>query len=148
MTFIGSAGHGVDALRERAAELGAADHVTFHGFISDQRRIDEILRQCDIGVAIYLDDPNAPMIYGDPAKVKRYLAAGLAVITSAVAVIAPEIEQFQAGRVVTNNKDEFCRAVRELAENPQKLAQFRKNALPLARKYLDAEILKDVWDDL
>lgn len=82
-----TAGHPgyVDALRQRARELGVADRLTFTGTIPTR---DELMRQCrtcDVGLALLPSestDLNERAMVGASNKAFDYLACGLALLVS------------------------------------------------------------------
>lgn len=100
-----------------------------------------------MGVALYRNHPYAPIYYGDSAKIKKYLAAGLAVVTTRAPYVADKIVEYRAGRVAGETLDEFCEAIEGMLKSPEHLLQCRKNALALARSYEDSAIMSDVWMD-
>jgi glycosyltransferase involved in cell wall biosynthesis len=145
--FIGGGGSEVEELQRLTSKLGIAKHVTFYGFITDQQKIDQLLRECSVGVALYRNHPYAPIYYGDSAKIKKYLAAGLAVVTTRAPYVAEKILEYRAGCVSGETLDEFCAAIEGMLTSPDHLLQCRKNALALARSYKDSVIMSDVWRD-
>jgi len=147
LRFIGGSGAEVEELRHLADRLGVADSVTFYGFITDQQKIERLLRECSIGVALYRNHPYAPIYYGDAAKIKKYFAAGLAVVTTGAPFVSEKILEYRAGCVTGETVDEFCAAMGELLKSPEHLLQCRKNALALARSYVDSVVMSDVWRD-
>ena len=66
-----------DKLKRRAAKLGLAGRVRFHGFL-DSDALKRLLADCDVGVIPMSDDSWV----GLPNKLADYLAAGLSVVSS------------------------------------------------------------------
>ena len=129
------AGTGPEQLRlERMAdELGVAEQVCFHGAVAPEE-IPEILTRFDVAVAPY-PAPQTEGHYFSPLKVYEYLAAGVAVVASAVGEL-PELlsgqssnaldsrgEKISAGQrgmlVPAGDEAALANALDQLASRPQ-----------------------------
>jgi glycosyltransferase involved in cell wall biosynthesis len=119
----------------------------FHGLLSEdnkkeEQKIQRILSQCDIGIAMYKPEKSNVSYYGDPAKIKRYLGSGLPVITTNVFVFSKDIEKQKAGVVVRyGNAKEFLRGIGKIKSN---YAIYRRNVIQLAKKYAYQTIYRDL----
>ncbi len=122
-------------LRERAIELGIAGEVRFHGFVADHREVERILASCSLGIAPYVDDRRSFTRYADPGKLKAYLAAGLPIVTTAVAPNVGEIADAGAAVVVADEPAALADAVELLMEDPVEWARRHAAALELRRRY-------------
>ena len=71
-------------------------------FFSDQK-LNEISKECQVGIALYNIDKYNVTYYTDPGKVKTYTELGLPVIMSNTSSIVPYILKFKAGEVVERN---------------------------------------------
>lgn len=98
-------------------------------FFSD-KELEEISKQCQVGVAVYDIDPTNATYYTDPGKVKTYASLDLPIIMSDVSGIAPYIKKFGAGRVINKNNEELVNALIDIKKNYKKylegLAKFNK----------------------
>lgn len=132
LEFVG-AGPEQQRLERMAQELGIAGQVTFHGAVPPQD-IPEILTRFDVAVAPY-PKPEREGHYFSPLKVYEYLAAGVAVVASAVGEL-PELlsgkggnalerpaEKISAGQrgflVPPGDEDALANALDQLASRPQ-----------------------------
>jgi len=122
-------------LKALAAELGLAADVRFHGFVPDHRDVERILATCSIGAAPYVDDPASFTRYADPGKLKAYLAAGLPVVTTAVAPNVGELAGAGAAVVVDDDPGELARALEALLEDEEEWRRRRTAALSLRDRF-------------
>jgi len=105
---------------------------TFYGYLEGDS-FNEVLRNCKIGIATYTSEASNVSKYGDPGKIKRYLALGIPIITTNVIEIADEIEKSGAGVIIEyNNQEELINAVKKIM---QKHALYSKNAYALSQKF-------------
>ena len=68
------------SLREKAAALGLAGRVVFHGFVESHCDVESILATATVAVAPYVVSDTNFTRFADPGKLKAYLAAGLPVV--------------------------------------------------------------------
>ena len=68
-------------LRDDVDKRGLTKHFRFLGYVKDNSEIIDIISSCAIGVAPYMPGQGEFSTYGDPGKVKLYLACGLPVDT-------------------------------------------------------------------
>lgn len=132
LEFAG-AGPEQQRLEELAEELGITQQVIFHGAVAPQD-IPAILTRFDVAVSPY-PKPEAAGHYFSPLKVYEYLAAGVAVVASAVGEL-PELlsgdagnrlgessERISAGQrgllVPPGDEDALANALDQLAARPQ-----------------------------
>lgn len=116
---------------------------TFHGYLEGES-FNDVLKKCTIGVATYLPDSSNVSHFGDPGKVKRYLALGMPVIITDVFEFAKEIEKNKAGVIIKSGKsDEFANALKEIMDNH---SMYSSNALNLAKKYYYKKIYPEMFD--
>lgn len=105
------AGDGAEmaALRELAASLGVADRVTFHGFLDESGVIGLLARTHTLVL------PSTEEVYGFTA-LEAYVA-GLQVVVSAAAGIAPNLRDRKGTWVVEPTVDGVARALAEARED-------------------------------
>jgi glycosyltransferase involved in cell wall biosynthesis len=113
-------GHYVQELRRLSRENHTEGHVLFHGYLSDERAA-EILLRCRAGVAPYLEGPvSSEMRYLDSSKVKYYAYYGVpTVLANTVPKSARLINDFRAGFVVEPEAAAFADAVARLLTNDE-----------------------------
>lgn len=95
-------------------------------FFSDQE-LDEVSKECFIGVAPYTTEKTNASYYADPGKVKVYAEMGLPVIMSKTTSIAPYIKKFQAGEIIKRDVKSFYQAVEKIKHNYQFYLKGLKN---------------------
>ncbi len=83
-------------------------------FFDDE--LNELSKECFVGVALYAIDNTSTIYYADPGKIKAYTEMGLPVIMSRTSSIAPYIEKFNAGKVIERNVASFERAIKTIHE--------------------------------
>lgn len=88
-------------------------------FFSDVE-LTEISKSCQVGIAVYDITPTSATYYTDPGKVKTYAALGLPIIMTNVSAIAPYIEEFGSGILITQNIEELGSALLSMRKNYQK----------------------------
>ena len=131
------------SLRELAQSKGLNSSVEFLGYVADRSRVLSVLAECDIGLAPYVPDPNEASYYGDPGKVKDYLACGLPVIMTRVPSFSREVENAGAGILINYDRHELVTAVSKLLKDKDFPKMCRMNALRLASQYDPSKIFDD-----
>jgi len=142
LDIIGS-GPDEDYFKERAKSCPIK--INFHGFLSDENKVDAIISKCDIGLAAYVHEKSNVSYYGDPSKIKRYLSRGLPVITTNVFEFSKEISLTKAGIIIEDLPKNFIHALETITKN---YAKFSQNALNLAKKYNYRKIYPTLFADL
>jgi glycosyltransferase involved in cell wall biosynthesis len=106
-----------ESLRERVAEAGLGEQVSFTGAVTPEQ-IPHLLRDCDLAVAPY-PAVAADDSYFSPLKVYEYLAAGLPVVASAIGQLPAILGGSQAGVLVEpSDPRALARVLDELAAAP------------------------------
>lgn len=122
-------------LHHKIKELRIEKNVTLEGYIKDNRKVDNILATCHVGVAPYRLFKESMKHYGDPGKIKTYLGAGLPIVMTNISPIAHVIRAHQAGFVVNDTVKDFSSALITLLSHRTVYEQARKNAISLAKRY-------------
>lgn len=126
-------------LVQQAKELGIEKYVRFTGYIEKHEDIEKILVRCALAVVMYTnrdDKGNLNFIhFGDPGKIKSYLASGLPIIMNDFPFNARQLEQSECAVVVDNTPESIARAVVELLNDEQKLQRYREQAVKTARQF-------------
>ena len=141
-----------ESAQRRVEEAGLSLCVVFHGFVDDEKKIDEIYKRSLVGMALYHPELSSFTKLSDPGKIKDYLSAGLPVITTNVFPFSKEIAESGAGVVVSYEKDSVVDALKRIL-NPHTAVAFRESAIKLATRYLwdlvldrTMEQTNKVWD--
>lgn len=96
---------------------GIKDQIYFpNKFFSDEE-LNEISKECQVGIALYDIDKSNATYYTDPGKVKAYTELGLPVIMSNISSVAPYILKFKAGEVVNRNSESIKSAITKVRKN-------------------------------
>jgi glycosyltransferase involved in cell wall biosynthesis len=121
-------------LKKLVRKLKVTSHVNFLGFIEDSVTMDERIEYAALGMATYI--PGEGFVgYGEPGKVKRYLASGVPVIMTDVSPIAHDIVKSRCGFVVPYNSKKLANSVIAFFKKPDIMMEYRKNARRFAKKY-------------
>lgn len=122
-------------LRKQAKRLGITNRVKFTGWIKDRSKIDAVMADSAVAIAMYQkydEKGNISFTYfADPTKVKDYLSAGLPVILTDVAHNAHEIERRGCGKVIKLDGKDIAQAVVSMMRDEKALKKSRTSA----RKY-------------
>lgn len=129
-------------LKKRVAHLGLGGVVEFKGFIKDDKKMQEMLAKCGVGVAPYLEDKNSFTYYSTAGKPVLYLACGLPVIITNVPSIAREIHKRKAGIAISYKKDQFINAVFTILSSKQKYNGYKNNAISFGEELDWSEIFE------
>ncbi len=138
-----------DSLRDSCRRNEIEEAVHFVGHVSDRRRLLRIISECKIGVAPYLPgDLVAMNLFGDPGKVKLYLACGLPIIMTSGPELASEVDKHQAGIIIDYDKKAFVGAAVKLLTNEEFFVKCQKNAESLASSYSCEKIFAEAFRHL
>lgn len=96
---------------------GIEEQVYFPNRFFFDGELNEISKECFVGIALYSIDSTSTIYYADPGKVKAYTEMGLPVIMTKTSSIAPYIEKFKAGEVIDRDVTSLERAVKNIQGN-------------------------------
>lgn len=120
-------------LERLAHDLGVAERVTFHGYISDEQDMLDLLQSASIGLAPYLDQDDSFTRYADPGKLKAYLAAGLPSVVTRVPPTAQDLADAGCAVVVEATEEGVSAGLRSLLlEDDYTRLERRKRARGMA----------------
>jgi len=128
----------IEELKIKTKEFHIKKHVTFFGYVSDHRKIEDTLSTCAAGIALYdiKDGENISFSYfGNPTKIKSYLCAGLPVFLTDVPFNAREIEQNGCGKIISNDPHALALTVISVMGEENKLRNLRKNVLTYRKSF-------------
>jgi glycosyltransferase involved in cell wall biosynthesis len=146
LVIIGG-GAAEEAFKKMAADNGSGRAITFAGHISDQSEIEKILSRSAVGLAPYTPDPDGYINFGDPLKVKQYLACGLPVILTGAPRVAEEVAARQAGLIIDYSAVDLAAAVERILKDPARYAEFRANAISMGSDYSFSAIFDRAFAD-
>ncbi len=125
-------------LKDLTEKLKIQKYVEFKGWIKDRKIIDTTLGESAAAIVVYVPEKEKIhnfSYYGDPIKIKEYLASGLPVILTDVPHNAKEIERRKCGIVVNYEKEDIASAVIRILSDEKELKNYRNNALAYAKEY-------------
>lgn len=125
-------------LRKQVEKLNIKKYVEFKGWIEDREVIDTTLGESAIAIVTYVPEKEKLRnfsYYGDPIKIKEYLASGLPIILTDVSHNAKEIHEERCGILVNYDKKDIENAIISLLNNEEKLKEYRKNAFEYAKGF-------------
>lgn len=127
-------------LRKIVRDTGMEDNFSFHGHLAKQES-DEILRSCDVGIALYKQRENGAYKYADQGKVKSYLGLGLPVIANNDISLSEDIEKFGLGFCIGSNEKEIHGLLEKIFLKPEIISSKRENVLAYARSHTYKKII-------
>lgn len=140
-------GHGPfsDELKQMVSEKGLNNYFTFFGFIKEEEKALEILRQCAVGVALWSDSvENKNIMCADPGKTKLYALCGLPIIVTRCSV-SDEIKDKGAGIVVDYNVASLRDGIDYIMEDEKRLKKIRNNSFNLGGAYISDNIFNNAF---
>jgi glycosyltransferase involved in cell wall biosynthesis len=105
--------------------------------------VDALIGQGGIGIATYVPDPSNVSYWGDPSKIKRYISAGIPVITTDVFEFSKEILKTKAGIVIAYTRKEFVEAVKTIIHH---YTSYQQNAVKLSNTHRYEMIYKKMFE--
>lgn len=126
------------SLKKLTEKLKIQRYVKFKGWIKDRKIIDSTLGESAAAIVLYVPEKEKLRnfsYYGDPIKIKEYLASGLPVILTNVPHNAREIERRRCGMVVEYKKEDISNAIITILKNEKRLKEYRENAVEYAKEF-------------
>lgn len=133
--IIGGGGKGFeDEYLKKLAKKNKIDkNVIFHGFISDVKKISDMIKHYQIAIAPYKNISGSIRLYGDATKIRLYLAAGLPIITTHVPPLGKIAEKKGAAMVTNDTAKDLGEAINALFNNKKKYVSMSENAMKFAK---------------
>jgi len=103
--------------QEVIKRYGIVNRVYFPNRFFFDDELNELSKECFVGVALYTIDNTSTIYYADPGKIKAYTEMGLPVIMSKTSSIAPYIKKFKAGEVIDRNAKSLYSAILKIKSN-------------------------------
>lgn len=131
------------AVRNRISTSSFASHVFIKGYIADHTDMLRCIATGAIGLATYGGEPNSLAWYGDPGRVKEYLALGMPVVITNIPEISATIREERAGIVIEYDKHDLVSATEMLLSDSNLLRQMSINALKLSRRFEYSQMFRE-----
>ena len=93
------------------------NQVYFPNKFFSNEELEEISKSCHAGVALYKVSKLNATYYTDPGKIKTYAQLGLPILMSDISAIASYIKNFNAGEVITLNKNSIYEGIIKIRNN-------------------------------
>jgi glycosyltransferase involved in cell wall biosynthesis len=116
-------------LRALVHELGIEKYVTFVGWIKSRAKLDQLMADSAMAIAMYDRASASFTTYADPTKLKDYLSAGLPIILTDVPYNARDLELAGCARVIDPTSEAIADAVIDLMRRDDQLYSMRERAL-------------------
>ena len=134
LRIIGS-GEELESIMTLVKKLKIERNIEFLGFIKDNRDVEKILSESQIGIAPYLITKKSFKYFTDPGKIKTYLGAGLPVVMTNISHIADVIKKRNAGIVTLDNSSDLSSSIFNLLSNKKQLSEMSLNSVELSKEY-------------
>ena len=112
--MIGGPKKDLEDMKCLTARLKLENAVIFYGFVPDDARMAEIIRNCYIGLAPYRAFPHSKRWYGDAGKIRQYIASGLPVVATNVPPLGKYIVEKGAGIMTEDTVESFSDGIVKL----------------------------------
>ncbi len=124
-----------DKLKGLAKELNLTDKVTFLGYFPNHADVIKELTKGSVALAMYNGEFARWSYYGDPSKIKSYLACGLPTLTTDVTYIAQDLVAKNCGYVVKYTKEDLANAIKDIFQDDHKLELMQQNCQKYAQEF-------------
>lgn len=128
LEIIGN-GYKLNFYRELALEQGIESKIKFYGYLENEL---DVVKNWDIGLALYMNTKDNLSVYCEPTKIKNYLSYNLPVITTNVTYFGKQLMEMRAGEVINENVSSLSKAVIKVRRNYKK---YKKGVNKILRKY-------------
>jgi glycosyltransferase involved in cell wall biosynthesis len=137
LTILGRGDH-VPSLVELSRELNLEGHVELRDEFIVADELPEILAGADLGVVPYRDD-----IFTDgllPTKLMEYAVMGIPCVAARTTAIEAYFKDTMVEFFTPGDADDLARCIRELRQDPERLARLAQNGERFTRRYNWKEI--------
>lgn len=131
--IIGGNPFDMNRLKLLVSKLQLKQSVIFHGFIDDREKISLMIRKFAIALAPYPNIVGSARLYGDATKIRAYLAAGMATITTDVPPLGRVAAQSGAVIIVEDIPEGIAEGVMKIFRDKPLFYSLRRKALQFAK---------------
>jgi len=127
----------------------AVPTLTVHGFLSDSQ-VRVLLTRSTVGLAPYAQDENSFSRFGDPGKIKMYLAAGLPVVMTAVPPNARHLAEKDVALLIDSPEDRhaWTQQVISLTRDSDRWMRMSSAAHLCAQEFTWNNLLETFFEEL
>lgn len=121
--------------------------VVVHGPVKDEATITAILAESRLALAPYASTEDSFTEFADPGKLKRYLAAGLPILTTEVPAIAQDLSVSGGAEIIQSNElpEQWLLRVSQLIDNDDLLDARSREASRSAENFLSTSVYNGAW---
>ncbi len=101
-------------------EYGIVDQIDFANKFFSEKELQNISKECFVGIAPYATGKGNGVYYVDPGKIKAYAELGLPIIMSNTSSILPYVKKFKAGEVIQRNVVSLHHAIEKIQHDYKK----------------------------
>jgi glycosyltransferase involved in cell wall biosynthesis len=140
-------------LNQHVVDFDLSQKVKIHGYLPDGPEIDNLLFNASVGLAPYSNEVDGFTQFADPLKIKRYMAAGLAVIMSDVPATSALMTQFggavclPSSASASNWAREICRILSDEAELKIRQSQASDYSVNFQNEIILDQLFKQLQKD-
>ncbi len=129
-------GEELEKLKHLAETLPFDGHIRFYGWVTDRKKLEDILTNAAIGVAPFNTEIlDEKVKNADPGKLKDYMACGLAVVVTDAIATATQLEKQKCAIVVPYGKRALVRAIVRLLKDEKLMQEYRENAIAYSQQF-------------
>jgi glycosyltransferase involved in cell wall biosynthesis len=137
-------GSGPDEQYFKKRALHSSIPVNFYGYIEDINKLQDLIANSTIGIALYKPEPSNVSYYGDPSKIKAYLCESLPVISTDTFEFSKEIKACKAGIIIRYGDTEgLITAIQTIMKE---YGEMSHEANSLAEKYSYQNLYSGLFD--
>lgn len=122
-------------LRQKVKILKLEKYVTFTGWVKEREKLDSIMADSAVAIAMYDKRKDTFTYYADPTKLKDYLSAGLPILLTDVPYNARDLEVNKCALVIRYDKQDISNAIIKLLKDEETLKRYRKNSISYITQY-------------
>lgn len=106
-----------DKYKKLFIKYGIDNQVYFPNKFFLEKELQQVSKECFVGVAPYTTGKGNGVYYVDPGKIKAYAELGLPIIMSNTSSILPYVKKYNAGEVIERNTSSLDHALKKIQQN-------------------------------
>lgn len=134
--------------KEKIRKLKLEDYIEITGYFFDREKIRNEFCRSKIGLAPYPLIKGSIKPYGDPIKLREYMACGLPIITTNITCLSQEIKNYPLGIIIDFNKESLANAIIKILRDTSFFNLCRKNVLRVATDHTWQKIFEKAFFEI
>ncbi|RJQ37077.1 glycosyltransferase [Candidatus Microgenomates bacterium] len=94
-----------------------SEQIFFPNKFFSEKELQEISKECFVGIAPYTTDKTNGTYFIDPGKIKAYAELGIPIIMSNTSAIATYVKRFKCGEIIERNEVDLDRGIKQVKDN-------------------------------